>query len=317
MAERRRVWLAGTATLLLWSCGASVPERAPAGDGAAMAGGSSGATATGSGGALEMGGSTTGSTGGSTAGAVGCPIAGTGSGGAAGAGAGGAAGTSVTGGAGGAGGAGELPAASGVLCIFDYDLTLSSNACAETTGNPEYHCRTNACLTYSWYEQCLAVGARDAIATCVERGAFIGIASHAGADACWDDKIAPIVSEAQFPELTQSARYDNPSAPDFKYPAVDQRSNWNCPTCAYQMVPGANKATLVASIMTHYGLDPNEPSDRSRVMLWDDTVSNLDDLGAVMPEAVRIAVPRHSQNADDGGCGITSTEIDAGWDSLQ
>lgn len=219
--------------------------------------------------------------------------------------------------AGGGGGGSSAPPASNTLCIFDYDLTLSSHQCALTAGKPEYHCRTNTCPTYDWYEQCLAVNARDAVATCVARGAFIGIASHSDVDACWSDKVATIAGEAQLPELTTSPRYASATAPDFEYPALDERAHWNCPSCAYHMAPGAHKAALVASIMTHYGMDPGSAADRARVIFWDDTPSNLDDVGAVMPEVVRVPVPRNGGSGDDGGCGITATAIDAGWAAIQ
>lgn len=60
-----------------------------------------------------------------------------------------------------------------ILCVFDYDLTLSSNKCSQTANNPRYHCLQTDCITYNWRDQCLAVGAREVIAECVRRGAIV------------------------------------------------------------------------------------------------------------------------------------------------
>ncbi len=197
------------------------------------------------------------------------------------------------------------------VCVFDYDLTLSSNKCPATAANAAYSCRTTACITYNWYDQCLGIDARQAIAECVRRGAYIGIASHANADLCWNDKVTPILQEAQFPEWTGSTRYDSPTEPWF-YPALDDRANWNCDDCAYSM-ESLPKPEGIARVMRHFGLDPTNPSHRARVIFWDDTPGNIDLVVADMPEVVSVLVPRNGGSGNDGGCGITQRDIDEGW----
>jgi hypothetical protein len=200
------------------------------------------------------------------------------------------------------------------LCVFDYDLTLSSNVCAEAEGQPDLHCRVNTCITYSWYAQCLGVNAREAVAECVARGAAIGIASHASADLCWDDKIVPILTESQFPEWTGSPRYGAGADPEaWSYPPLDDRSRWNCDDCAYTMDGNLGKPDSVARVMRHYGLDPASPTDRTHVIFWDDSPTNVARMAEAMPEVHTIQVPRLGAHGADGGCGITQAEIDAGW----
>lgn len=198
------------------------------------------------------------------------------------------------------------------VCVFDYDLTLSSHNCPDTEGKAEYFCRENACDTYGWYPQCLAVGARAAIAECVRRGAFIGIASKAMVDYCWSDKVLPIVSQHQFPELTGNAVAADAAAP-ISYPQIDERSNWNCDDCAYTMDGSLGKPDGIRRVMRHYGLDPDLAEDRARVIFWDDTKANITDVEAAMPEVRSVLVPSFTGNGVDGGCGMTQAEIDAGW----
>ncbi|PCK09313.1 MAG: hypothetical protein COA42_04725 [Alteromonadaceae bacterium] len=210
------------------------------------------------------------------------------------------------------------PTEAAALCIFDYDLTLSSNKCGATEGNPNYSCRVNgsSCPTFGWFEQCLAVNARDAIAECVARGAFIGIASHADVNGCWNDKVVPVPQQNQFPELTGSSRYNNPGAAGFSYPAIDERSNWNCPDCAYHMSPGTFKPDMIASIMRHYGMNPGSAEDRANVIFWDDSTGNIGDVRGAMSEVNSILIPRNNVSGDNGGCGIRQSDINAGWDAL-
>lgn len=220
-----------------------------------------------------------------------------------------------------AGSAGEIPdAGAGVrptpkdprVCVFDYDLTLSSHDCPETEGKAEFFCRTNACDTYGWYPQCLAVGARAAVAECVRRGAYVGIASKATVDYCWSDKVLPILSQDQFPELTHTPpAADGASA--LRYPKLDERSNWNCDDCAYTMDGSLGKPEGIRRVMRHYGLDPDLAEDRARVIFWDDTKSNVTDVATQMPEVRAVLVPSFTGNGVDGGCGITQNEIDIGW----
>ena len=212
---------------------------------------------------------------------------------------------------GGAGGTSAVqpPKASGLLCVFDYDLTLSTNNCIKE----QYACRTNACLTYNWYQQCMSSGARHAIEVCVERGAYIGIASHASVDACWDDKVSVIISQQQFPALTGAARYDNPHT-DFSYPRLDQRSNWNCDNCAYHMNGALSKPQLIARVMGHYGLDPRSATDRGKVIFWDDLPDNVAKMKSDMPEVHTVHVHENRDGQpNSGGCGILETDVQAGW----
>jgi hypothetical protein len=248
-------------------------------------------------------------------GAAGMPAlpAGSGAGGApsnaeggAGAGAGGAAGSA---GSGGISGMTEPPPASGLLCVFDYDLTLSTNNCIKE----QYACRTNTCLTYNWYQQCMSSGARHAIEVCVERGAYIGIASHASVDGCWDDKVSVIISQQQFPALTGAVRYDNPKT-DFSYPKIDQRSNWNCDNCAYHMNGAFSKPQLISKVMTHYGMDPKSATDRAKVIFWDDLPDNVAKMKSDMPEVHTIHVHENIDGQpNSGGCGILESDVEAGW----
>ncbi|HWA71851.1 MAG TPA: hypothetical protein VG937_05950 [Polyangiaceae bacterium] len=217
-------------------------------------------------------------------------------------------GSGGTPGSGGSAPTGDVPR----LCVFDYDLTLSSHSCPETDGRAAYFCRQNRCDTYGWFSQCLAPGARAAVAECVRRGAFIGIASHASVDPCWSDKVLPIVAQQQFPELTGAPNYARPDQ-TFSYPAIDVRENWNCETCAYTMDGTLSKPNGIRRVMRHYGLDPSRASDRARVIFWDDTPSNISAVAAELPEARRVLVPRFTNNGADGGCGLTERDIQAGW----
>lgn len=213
-----------------------------------------------------------------------------------------------------AGGAGGSPSSDGPrVCVFDYDLTLSAHLCPELDDEPSrYFCRENTCDTYGWYSQCLARDAREAVAECVRRGAFIGIASHANADACWQDKVLPVVAERQFPEFTESPAYGADSGP-LRYPRIDVRANWNCDDCAYTMDGGLSKPNGIRRVMRHYGLDPSSAVDRARVIFWDDTPSNVTAVENEMPEARAVLVPRFSNRGEDGGCGIRREDIELGW----
>jgi hypothetical protein len=202
-----------------------------------------------------------------------------------------------------------VPPKSGILCVFDYDLTLSTHACAL----PQSWCRVNACITYDWYEQCVSDEARRAVAICVERGAFIGIASHASVDACWADKVTPIAQQMQLPELTSAARY-GAGGLDFAYPRVDARQSWNCDDCAYHMDSESSKPQLIAKIMRHYAMDPSDAAARAQVILWDDTRDNITATERDMPEVTTVQVQQNVDgDPDSGGCGIRAADIQAGW----
>jgi len=207
----------------------------------------------------------------------------------------------------------EIPrSAEPTLCVFDYDLTLSSNKCAATVDRPEMHCRVPRCATYDWHGQCLGVDAREAIAECVRRGAWVGIASHADADTCWSDKVTPMVSQRQFPEWTESSRYDS-TGEGWRYPALDDRANWNCRDCAYNMDGSVPKPEGIARAMRHYGLNPASATDRSRVIFWDDSTANIKAVRSALPGVTAVRVPRNASSGSKGGCGITQAQIDEGW----
>ncbi|SMF43345.1 hypothetical protein [Pseudobacteriovorax antillogorgiicola] len=193
-----------------------------------------------------------------------------------------------------------------ILCIFDYDLTLSSNKCGATQGRSEFNCRYNKNPTYNWYDQCLGLSARQAVAKCVYNNAHIGIASHSPLGASWEDKVLPMVYESQFPEWTYSGAY----------PQVDNWGNWNCPTCPYHMNPGISKPEGIRRIMRHYGLNPYDPADQARVIFWDDSWTNINAVRQELPSVQDIKVPRNQSSGNDGGCGITDREISQGWQAV-
>lgn len=193
-----------------------------------------------------------------------------------------------------------------VLCVFDYDLTLSSNKCSSTQGRPEFFCRWNQHSTYGWYDQCLAIHARQAVARCVAAGAHIGIASHSPIGSSWNDKVAPIVYQQQFPEWTSSSRY----------PRVDDGSSWNCSNCAYHMNPAITKAEGIRRIMRHYHMDPYNRAHQARVLFWDDSHTNIGIVGAELPGVHAIHVARNHRTGESGGCGITGYTAQLGWDAL-
>ena len=203
------------------------------------------------------------------------------------------------------------------LCIFDYDLVLSSHSCEQTTSMPtEYLCRTNACLTSNWRDQCLATGARAAIAECVRHGAYIGIASHSNFE-CWNDKVIETLTPAAFPELFSSIHYDKPGT-DFSYPAIDNRTNWNCDTCAYHFdgAIGESKIGLIGKVMAHYGLSPTSAADRSRVLYWDDDPKHREDVATNLPNVTTGAVASTNPAMAGAGCGIQVADITAAWAAL-
>jgi hypothetical protein len=205
-----------------------------------------------------------------------------------------------------------------VLCVFDYDLVLSSHSCSQTMSMPtEYLCRTNACTTYAWHDQCLATAAHAAIAECVRHGAYIGIASHSQFDECWNDKVIQTLTRAAFPELFSSPHY-NKSGTDFSYPAIDDRASWNCDTCAYHFdgMTKGSKAVLIRKVMAHYGLSPTSKADQSRVVYWEDDPAFLDDVRTNLPNAHAIAVASTNPASNGAGCGIQPANVTAGWAAL-
>jgi|GEM_PF-3174448 len=205
-----------------------------------------------------------------------------------------------------------------MLCIFDYDLTLTSNKCTQTQNDPANTCWTtsSSCPTYNWNDQCLGIKAVSAIEECVKRGAYIGIASWANRDPCWDDKVVSIVTKNLFPSLLLSDKYNNPSA-KFMYPKLDDKANWNCNTCAYHMNSSIDKSTGIRRIMAHYGLNSASEVDRRRVIFWDDGSYNITNVNTNLPGVRTVSVARlPPTDGNGGGCGITQANIDQGWQGI-
>ncbi|MGL1903441.1 MAG: hypothetical protein OCC49_14985 [Fibrobacterales bacterium] len=207
-----------------------------------------------------------------------------------------------------------------VLCIFDYDLTLSSHKCPATDDKEEYHCFNYSSdnNVYNWDPryQCLGVKAREAIARCVDNGAFIGINSHAALEVGYEDKISHLIDDNHFPEFLQSDHYDNASK-EWSYPKINDKANWNCETCAYHMDHNSYKPDVNDKIMRAYGMDPDNAEDRMRVIFWDDSESNIEHItesGEVHP----VYIPRLNGGTDPnaGGCGITDALIEEGWQKV-
>lgn len=204
------------------------------------------------------------------------------------------------------------------LCIFDYDLVLSSHSCQQTSSkSSEYLCRRNDCTTYAWHDQCLATAARAAVAECVRHGAFIGIASHSNFDECWNDKVIETLTPAAFPELFTSIHYDT-SDTDFSYPAIDKRANWNCDTCAYHFdgMIMAGKSGLIRKVMAHYGLSPSSAADQRRVLYWDDDPKYLEEVNTNLPNVLTTAVASTNPSSNGAGCGIQNDDVTEAWTAL-
>jgi endonuclease/exonuclease/phosphatase family metal-dependent hydrolase len=127
---------------------------------------------------------------------------------------------------------------SDTICVFDYDLTLSSHACPATQNKPEYHC-SNVGSTYGWTDQCLATAATQAVQTCLSKNAKLAIASHSPYD------------QAKLNALSHTG-----------WPA-------GAPVI---MQPGQNKSEMIQSIKNQYQM-PN-----ANVIFWDDTEGNLSDV---------------------------------------
>jgi hypothetical protein len=204
------------------------------------------------------------------------------------------------------------------LCVFDYDLTLSSHACETTSSEPErYLCRRNvdACPTYGWYDQCVGVNAREAVEECVRRGAYLGIASHSIFSDCWEDKIVSLFTPENFPELFASPHYAS-NGPDFVIPDLLDPANYNCDDCAYQ-IRGESKSALIRRVMAHYGMDPSDPADQRRVAFWDDDTNNTTNVMTELPGVVTVKVPVLGDPAAREGCGIGPDEITQAWSRLE
>ncbi len=200
------------------------------------------------------------------------------------------------------------------LCVFDYDLTLSSLKCPETEADPiQYFCRENVMGdTYGSTYQCLGIHAKEAVDRCVQNGAYISINSHAH-DYDYSDKIAPIALESQFVSWLNAPGYNNPDGVPY-YPALDLESNINLHEGMYFLDDSqANKVENIKKSMLFVGLDPEKSEDKARVIFWDDSQTNIDNVTAWGDVRV-IKVDRlGSQNGFDGGCGLTLDNIEDGW----
>jgi len=122
-----------------------------------------------------------------------------------------------------------------VICVFDYDLTLSSHHCSATAGRSEFNC-TKVGSTYGWTDQCLATAAREAVQRCTAENAKVAIASHSSYD------------QAKINALSATG-----------WPADGH----------ILMQPGRNKAEMINDIKSHYSA-PN-----AKVIFWDDTSGNI------------------------------------------
>ncbi|MGL1903930.1 MAG: hypothetical protein OCC49_17465 [Fibrobacterales bacterium] len=213
------------------------------------------------------------------------------------------------------------------LCVFDYDLTLSSHACPAAATN-DNHCRTNTHgATYGWNDQCLGINAKEAVARCVANGAYISINSHAPSGN-FDDKIAPIVSENQFPEWLDAPGYNNPDHDPY-YPPLDNSGLINGDDSfnsndfsieninrGFYFMRNSDKMAKIAHTMRLIGMDPDNIAHRARVIFWDDSGHNID-LANNWGGIRAILVDRlGSGNGADGGCGVTLDDIEEGWDGF-
>ena len=120
-----------------------------------------------------------------------------------------------------------------------------------------------------------------------------------------------------FPELFSSIHYDKPGT-DFSYPAIDNRANWNCDTCAYHFdgTRTMSKSVLIRKVMAHYGLSPTSAADQRRVVFWDDDPNNVQNVRTNLSNVAAIAVPTIGPATSREGCGISPPEINAGWAAL-
>ncbi|MGL1886126.1 MAG: carbohydrate-binding protein [Reichenbachiella sp.] len=202
-----------------------------------------------------------------------------------------------------------LPTESNVLVVFDYDLTLSSHGCAQAA----QFCQ-DVCSTYGWTDQCQGSESQNVVAEVIARGAYFGIASHADVNSCWDTKVQPMVDQQQYPAVTNSGRYNN-SSTDFTYPQIDNRANWNGATSAYHLNPSQDKAEGIRRIMLHYGMDPNSATDRARVLFFDDSPDNIQNVNTELPGVIAIEVGRFG-SGEAGGCGVLMSDFETAWSEL-
>ncbi len=200
------------------------------------------------------------------------------------------------------------------LCVFDYDLTLSSLKCPETEADPvQYHCRENEMGdTYGSTYQCLGINAKEAIDRCVQNGAYISINSHAH-DYDYSDKIAPIVLDSQFESWLNAPGYNNLDGVPY-YPALEDETNINQNEGMYFLDDSqANKVENIKKSMRFIGLDPEKAEDKARVLFWDDSQTNVDNVTAWGDVRVIKVARLGEQNGYDGGCGLTTDNIEEGW----
>jgi hypothetical protein len=181
----------------------------------------------------------------------------------------------------------------------------------------EFLCRTNDCTTYAWHDQCLGTAAHTAFAECVRHGAMIGIASHSAFNECFNDKIIETLTPAAFPEFYSSIHYAK-SGTDFMYPTIDNKTNWNCDTCAYHFdgMTKGSKTVLIKKVMAHYGLSPTSKIDQNRVVYWEDDPAFLDEVRTNLPSAHLVAVTSTNPASNGAGCGISAANVTAAWTAL-
>lgn len=175
------------------------------------------------------------------------------------------------------------------LCVFDYDLTLSSHGCPGILDD------TKVCPTYEWDMEGMSPYAQMAIEGCLAIDANVGILSFSPIS-CHQEKVAHLIKMAP-------AMLNLPNK-------ISLLENWNLEIGPFYMQWRSSKAQEINRIMKFYGLTPGV--DDHMVIFWDDDAKNISDMKAKRPEISSIKVERISENNPTNGCGITKENIDQG-----
>lgn len=184
------------------------------------------------------------------------------------------------------------------LCVFDYDLTLSSHLC------PGVSDEQKVCPTYEWDMQGISPHAKDAIKRCIAEGAYVGILSLASID-CFKTKIPALLDKV--PELKDLL------SPDGKKVDISSIEQWNQSEGPFHFEPQADKAKDIDRIMRFYGLKP--VIDDHLVIFWDDEPYNISRMKKKRPKINSVELSRISNNPHSG-CGIKLEDIDEGFKKL-
>lgn len=186
-----------------------------------------------------------------------------------------------------------------ILCVFDYDLTLSSHQCPDTPDEKE------VCVTYDWNMQGISKGAEEAIKRCVDEGAYVGILSLATLK-CHEGKIGHLLERV--PELKKLL---SPAGTDVDIASISQ---WNQEAGPFYFNPKAYKPVDIDRIMKFYGLIPGV--DDRRVIFWDDDSWNISQMKEKRPQINSVKVSRISDKIPSG-CGISYHEVNEGFRMLE